>query len=750
MEAARRRKAKSTWDCWSDGSPAKYRKCSTDGPPSPASRPASATGRLAQTGEARSAGKPGVGWRARSRLSARGERAGATFSAGGSSPESADAAGGNRCDCPAERGPGSSPPSRRVLLRKHPGWESSEADMDSLPRASLNRELYTSKGGASCNLTQKTEGIGASEEQTESHRTKIRKDQGSTVIYLKALRDVFGNSFGKKLRKEASASNGDQDQSSLPSKESCKSDGNSRRIHVVSRDEDHPHFQLNSDRQKTSVDENSAYASAGQSNPKEQHADYQRPHVDGPSPGLMFVDEHSSSSEENCKFKEQDTLEKDPSVGSDWSDVDDVEPLATFSQEDSIPPYHRSVTLETSPVVTDYVMHSVHLYNRPRGDFAKCWTSSPKPPIHCSVSNPSEDTIYLGGSGNSHLCDISVELATSPSSSRTEDLKSALEGGHWKSHSFACSLFSEQKNKIPVEEAASCAPGISKARMSDSFTSEYANREATVVLPKHLQKSFIDTHCHLDMLYSKMSFRGTFGKFRRIYNNSFPKEFQGCIADFCDPRTLKDYLWEDLLKEDMVWGAFGCHPHFARYYTDLHERDLLQAMRHPKAIAFGEMGLDYSYKCSTDISKQHKVFEKQLQLAVSLRKPLVIHCRDADDDLLEIMKKFVPKDYKIHRHCFTGSYDVIEPLLEHFPNLSVGFTALLTYSSAFEARETIKKIPLNRIIVETDAPYFLPRQQNIKITRVVNNFKKVQGVLFGYSKAQQLTDSTLDGSYIMH
>lgn len=62
------------------------------------------------------------------------------------------------------------------------------------------------------------------------------------------------------------------------------------------------------------------------------------------------------------------------------------------------------------------------------------------------------------------------------------------------------------------------------------------------------------------------------------------------------------------------------------------------------------------------------------------------------------------------RHCFTGSYPVIEPLLSHFPNLSVGFTAVLTYSSAWAARDALRQIPLERIIVETDAPYFLPRQ----------------------------------------
>uniref|UniRef100_A0A8C8RKS6 Uncharacterized protein n=1 Tax=Pelusios castaneus TaxID=367368 RepID=A0A8C8RKS6_9SAUR len=708
MEPAWRREATSARDGWSDEPPAKHRKRSeAAGPPCPSARRGPATCRPGGEGQAPLGGP----WRARPRLSSPlpvpTSRPAFSAAAAGSSPDSAAAAGGSSRRGQEQRARGCSLPGG-PLLRKRLGGEVSRADM-----FSLNRELENkSKDGADCNFTPRTEGKDVPEEQTVGHKKKRMKDQGSAVIYLKALQGVFGKSLGKKVRREASASNGNQDQSSCHRKESCKSDGNSGSICAVSRLEDHG-LQLDTERQKTALNENNTCAnsnSTGQSDHKEQPVDYQRPAVEGPSPKLVFVDEHNLSSEDDYELKERETLEKNPSIGSDWSDVEDVESLARFSQEDSVPQHNRSVILETSPVTTDYVMYPAHLYNPTWGDFAKCWTSSPKPPNHCLFSSPSEDTSFLDGSSSSHLCDISVEFAASTPSNTLKNLEYAVEGGRWRSLSFDSSPVSEEKSKIFSKEAESYAPIISRARMSDSFTSEHVNQEATIELPKYLQEGFIDTHCHLDMLYSKMSFKGTFAKFRKVYNSSFPKEFQGCIADFCDPRTLKDFLWEDLLKEDMVWGAFGCHPHFARYYTDLHERNLLQALRHPKAIAFGEMGLDYSYKCSTDISKQHKVFERQLQLAVSLKKPLVIHCREADDDLLGIMKKFVPKDYKIHRHCFTGSYSVIEPLLEHFPNLSVGFTAMLTYSSAFEARETIRKIPLNRIIVETDAPYFLPRQ----------------------------------------
>uniref|UniRef100_A0A3P9H130 TatD DNase domain containing 2 n=1 Tax=Oryzias latipes TaxID=8090 RepID=A0A3P9H130_ORYLA len=232
------------------------------------------------------------------------------------------------------------------------------------------------------------------------------------------------------------------------------------------------------------------------------------------------------------------------------------------------------------------------------------------------------------------------------------------------------------------------------------------------------QGTFIDTHCHLDMLYGKLGFRGTFSSFRKRYRSSFAPQFGGCIADFCNPAVMvKEALWEHLLAEDMVWGAFGCHPHFAQSYSNFQENSILTAMRHPKAVAFGEMGLDYSHKNSTDVPQQKKVFERQLRLAVAMQKPVVIHCRDADADLLEIMKKCVPRDYKIHRHCFTNSFPVIEPFLTEFPNLYVGFTALITYNKAKEVRNAVRQIPLNRIVLETDAPYFLPRQVGKNVCR---------------------------------
>ncbi|TRY55009.1 hypothetical protein DNTS_020750 [Danionella cerebrum] len=226
-----------------------------------------------------------------------------------------------------------------------------------------------------------------------------------------------------------------------------------------------------------------------------------------------------------------------------------------------------------------------------------------------------------------------------------------------------------------------------KLIVTDSLTRRISAGSEPLWLPDLSQSNmdsgrFIDTHCHIDMLYGKLGFKGTFQRFQSMYSSSFPLEYRGCIADFCNPRiTEREAIWEGLLGEENVWGAFGCHPHFAKEYNQIHEQSIMRALRHPKAVAFGEIGLDYSHKNSTDSWKQKEVFERQLRLGVSLGKPLVIHCRDADDDVLKIMKKCVPRDYKIH------SYSVIEPFLREFSNLRVGFTGLVTYHRAAEARD---------------------------------------------------------------
>ncbi|XP_063147701.1 putative deoxyribonuclease TATDN2 isoform X2 [Candoia aspera] len=330
----------------------------------------------------------------------------------------------------------------------------------------------------------------------------------------------------------------------------------------------------------------SSTSSNAQSDAAEKFVNFQRTVIVEPSPEPVLMDD--SETDKKCMEDKQLSAE------NDWSNMEDGESLVSFSQEDSIPNHHLSEMMETSLSRTEFVMYPPHLYSQKMSDYAKYWTSSPKP-TH-SFSSTTENTSY-----SNSLCDISLDTPINT----PKDKKRSVESTQEREWSYGSLLNYKERNRRWGTEIGTYVPIFSSLRKSDSFTNNCINQDLPRSLPRYLEEGFIDTHCHLDMLYSKTAFRGTFSEFRKTYSSTFPEEFQGCIADFCNPRTLNNNLWEDLLKEDMVWGAFGCHPHFARYYTDLHERKLLQAMRHPKAIAFGEIGLDYSYKCSTEISKQH-------------------------------------------------------------------------------------------------------------------------------------------------
>ncbi|XP_069592320.1 putative deoxyribonuclease TATDN2 [Ranitomeya imitator] len=374
-------------------------------------------------------------------------------------------------------------------------------------------------------------------------------------------------------------------------------------------------------------------------------------------PRLVFLHEDSDN----------DVAEKDPSIGSDFSDVEDVGPLARFSQDDDFPPCCS---------INDDTLQFESLWER----YTEPITPVYRPPAERGTWRQKEqDSSYAS----------EPSLLDSSRLSMSSDNVSPIVRSH--------------KRYESSDDA--WTPG--RTTKSGRRTLEIPSTSSD---SKFLPGGFIDTHCHLDMLYSRLAHRSSFADLREQFTSTFPREFQGCITDYCDPRTLHRLPWDQVLNEDLVWGAFGCHPHFAQYYDKYLHEEMMMALRHPKAIAFGEMGLDYSHKCSTEIADQIMVFEKQLKLVVQLGKPLVIHCRGADKDLFKILKKLIPRDYKIHRHCFTGSYQDIEPFLEEFPNMMVGFTAVLTYPSAVAPRDAVTKIPLDRLIVETDAPYFVPKQ----------------------------------------
>lgn len=220
----------------------------------------------------------------------------------------------------------------------------------------------------------------------------------------------------------------------------------------------------------------------------------------------------------------------------------------------------------------------------------------------------------------------------------------------------------------------------------------------------------MDTHCHLEYVFERYKHKGSFSDFAKERN--YPENFDACIASFCDPAAFSSFgLWSELLAEpeSKVWASFGIHPHNAKYYhTQGLEEKILKCMEQERCVAFGEIGLDYGPHSESEPAVQREVFTQQLQLGVSLKKPLVLHCRDAEDDLFKILSSQVPSEWKIHLHCFTGKLDAAFQFIKHYPNLYIGVTGNVTYEKSSNVRAVVQSIPLERLLIETDAPYNIP------------------------------------------
>lgn len=102
-----------------------------------------------------------------------------------------------------------------------------------------------------------------------------------------------------------------------------------------------------------------------------------------------------------------------------------------------------------------------------------------------------------------------------------------------------------------------------------------------------------------------------------------------------------------------------------------------------------------------DLQKQ--IFVDQMKHAIAFSKPIVIHTREAEADTFRMMKEYIPRDWKIHVHCFTDSKQFAQQLMSEYPNLYIGFTGVITFKNSEKLREVVKSIPLERLLLETGA-----------------------------------------------
>ena len=159
------------------------------------------------------------------------------------------------------------------------------------------------------------------------------------------------------------------------------------------------------------------------------------------------------------------------------------------------------------------------------------------------------------------------------------------------------------------------------------------------------------------------------------------------------------------IENDFIYGALGIHPENADEFNEVVEREIVELIsKNNKIIAVGEIGLDYYWEENPPKEVQREVFRKQMKLAEELKLPVVIHDRDAHADTLDIIKEF-PKVNGIV-HCFSGSSEFAKECIKL--GYYIGIGGVVTFKNAKKIVEVVKDIPLDKILVETDAPYMAP------------------------------------------
>lgn len=206
----------------------------------------------------------------------------------------------------------------------------------------------------------------------------------------------------------------------------------------------------------------------------------------------------------------------------------------------------------------------------------------------------------------------------------------------------------------------------------------------------------IDTHCHLNFPQFAED-RASF--IARAHENGVEK-----MITICTKTSEADEIREIAEDNENIFHTVGVHPHEAENEAELSAEELVSlAKQGNKCVGIGETGLDFYYE-NSDRQVQEKLFIEHIKAGKELDLPVIIHSRDADDDMARIIKEHAP--FRAVLHCFTASAELAKTALEH--GIYISISGIITFKNAADLRETVKNVPLDMLLVETDAPYLAP------------------------------------------
>ena len=208
----------------------------------------------------------------------------------------------------------------------------------------------------------------------------------------------------------------------------------------------------------------------------------------------------------------------------------------------------------------------------------------------------------------------------------------------------------------------------------------------------------IDSHCHLmhennTELLDKIILNASKNEVFKLLNISTKFDEFGSLIEISN-------------NHENIFCSLGIHPHESHGMNDEIKKIISDLCKNQKVVGIGETGLDFYYN-NSDRKTQINSFIKHIEIAQELKLPLIVHMRDAEKDTLEIIKNYNQKQkFSGVIHCFTGSLEFMQSLLPY--NFYFSISGIATFKNSSELRETIKNIPLDKILVETDSPYLAP------------------------------------------
>jgi len=206
----------------------------------------------------------------------------------------------------------------------------------------------------------------------------------------------------------------------------------------------------------------------------------------------------------------------------------------------------------------------------------------------------------------------------------------------------------------------------------------------------------IDTHCHL-------TFDDLIRDIEAVIERSRKAGVTGWVTVGTDPEHNRKAVQLAERFENM-YAAIAIHPHDAKTVTADTLKELRELAQHNKVAAIGETGLDYHYNFSLH-EDQRRVFAEHLKIAAELNLPVIIHCRKAFDETMEILEQF-EEVKKVVFHCFSGSAEQAKIVLDY--GFYISFTGVVTFKNARKTGRAAGIVPPDRLMVETDCPYMSP------------------------------------------